>query len=264
MEDEEEPKKKEKKAEDPPDGGGADFMMLFSALSIILLAFFILLTSMASLDNSKKKVAMGSLMGSFGILPGGMNLDSEGKTYTPTDLVADDVIVFQRMLKDVELLLQDRGLSDPGEQDITADQSGMFPRITLSSDLVYEEGDTEVSPAVFPVLDRLAQAASEVDATIIVEGHTSSQPPPKNVNLPSNWELSAHRAMNVQRYLVHAAGLPPERVEAQGLSHYRQGKKPQEKLVIVFKYTGPSRRTGLEDKSKAKKEEKNGRTRRGN
>ncbi|HPZ81513.1 MAG TPA: OmpA family protein, partial [Candidatus Atribacteria bacterium] len=38
---------------------------------------------------------------------------------------------------------------------------------------------------------------------------------------PSNWELSAARAIAVLRYLVEEKGLPPERLMAVGYGEYR-------------------------------------------
>ena len=58
------------------DGGSNSFIVLFTSLSVILLAFFILLNSMATIDSERVRKALGSLVGGFGILPGGFVLDS--------------------------------------------------------------------------------------------------------------------------------------------------------------------------------------------
>ena len=45
------------------------FIVQFTALVMILLALFILLNALATLNDSKKRKAIGSLLGSFGDLP---------------------------------------------------------------------------------------------------------------------------------------------------------------------------------------------------
>ncbi|MFY9397180.1 MAG: flagellar motor protein MotB, partial [Desulfomonilia bacterium] len=46
-------------------------IFLYTSLMLILLTFFIVLCSMAVLDDRKERMAINSLLGSFGILPGG-------------------------------------------------------------------------------------------------------------------------------------------------------------------------------------------------
>ena len=48
------------------------FIVQFTALVMILLALFILLNALATLNDSKKRKAIGSLLGSFGVLPSGV------------------------------------------------------------------------------------------------------------------------------------------------------------------------------------------------
>jgi chemotaxis protein MotB len=49
------------------------------ALFLILLTFFVLLCSIAVIDEEKTRVAIGSLIGSFGSLPKGLSPLEHGK-----------------------------------------------------------------------------------------------------------------------------------------------------------------------------------------
>lgn len=62
---------KQKKGQSQGGSGQAGIRVLTVALFIILLAFFIVLNSIAVIDESRTLAALGSLIGSFGILPGG-------------------------------------------------------------------------------------------------------------------------------------------------------------------------------------------------
>jgi chemotaxis protein MotB len=53
-----------------------------------------------------------------------------------------------------------------------------------------------------------------------VDGHTDSTPI-DSPRYPTNWELSAARAVTVTRYLSESAGLPAARFTAAGYGEYR-------------------------------------------
>ena len=53
--------------------GQSGIRVLIVSLFIILLAFFIVLNSIGVVDERRKLEALGSLIGSFGILPGGLS-----------------------------------------------------------------------------------------------------------------------------------------------------------------------------------------------
>lgn len=231
-------KKKKKKAPEP-DSGGADFMTLFTALSVILLAFFILLTTMAVIDDDKSRKALGSLRGSFGILPGGLVFDNEGQILEQHNTLIDEIVIIDRMLKDMRRILRSRDF-DGGMVEL--DVGGAYPKLRIASGALYPNGGTEISPRSFPILDRLAAAADDMDRVLVIEGHTGSSPPPKDSRLPSNWELSTRRAVNVQRYLITAADVDPAHIEAEGVAEFRprDGRKPKDEVVIVFRPRTPA------------------------
>ncbi len=85
--------------------------------------------------------------------------------------------------------------------------------LTLGSDGVFASGSALVLPDRFPLLRRVGAALRELDARIVVVGHTDDEPPsPKK---PSNWQLSLARATEVVNLLRDDAG-GPERFLAQG------------------------------------------------
>ena len=52
-----------------------------------------------------------------------------------------------------------------------------------------------------------------------IDGHTDKRPI-NTLQFPSNWELSAARAISVARYLINQ-GLPPSRVMAAGFGEFQ-------------------------------------------
>ncbi len=87
---------------------------------------------------------------------------------------------------------------------ITSDERGLI--ITLLSDNFFEEGSAELNiNDTRETLLRLADffRSDELKGRRFrIEGHTDSTPVPENSIFPSNWELSATRAVNVLHYLA--------------------------------------------------------------
>ena len=87
---------------------------------------------------------------------------------------------------------------------ITSDERGLV--ITLLSDNFFEEGSADLNiNETRETLLRLAEffRSSEVsDRRFRIEGHTDNTPVAEDSKFPSNWELSATRAVNVLHYLA--------------------------------------------------------------
>ena len=87
---------------------------------------------------------------------------------------------------------------------ITSDERGLI--ITLLSDNFFEEGSAELNiNDTRETLLRLAdffRSDESKGRRFRIEGHTDSTPVAENSIFPSNWELSATRAINVLHYLA--------------------------------------------------------------
>src|SRR5690606_41247091 len=81
-------------------------------------------------------------------------------------------------------------------------------------------------PAAMPALDALADAIPQLETEIPtdihwvvrIDGHTDSRPI-STARFPSNWELSAARAISVAQYLV-SKGVSPNRLVAAGFGEF--------------------------------------------
>ena len=97
----------------------------------------------------------------------------------------------------------------------------------VSSELLFASGSDELTLAARPQLDKLAQTLreltaeipAEIDWVLRIDGHTDRRPI-NTPRFPSNWELSAARAIAIVKYLV-AAGIPAKRLAANGFAQYR-------------------------------------------
>ncbi len=96
--------------------------------------------------------------------------------------------------------------------------------VNLVDRILFDTGKAEIKPAGLEVLKRVGDILKqEQDKEIVIEGHTDNVPISARLRetFPTNWELSAARAINVVHYLQGRAGIPGERLSSVGLGPYR-------------------------------------------
>ncbi|GGC96037.1 OmpA/MotB family protein [Vreelandella lutescens] len=103
------------------------------------------------------------------------------------------------------------GLNIPGVS-VSQGQEGVTLRIDDS--LLFPSGNDVLTPQGQVVLERLSSVLETFDGQISVEGHTDNVPI-TTVRFPSNWELSAGRAIAVVRQLERQ-GIAISRMRAVG------------------------------------------------
>lgn len=86
--------------------------------------------------------------------------------------------------------------------------------VTLRGDGLFAAASATLAPDREPLLRRVAEALVRMGGDVLVTGHTDNTPM-RTLRYPSNWHLSEDRAAAV-RALIVAAGVPGERVRAEG------------------------------------------------
>ncbi|MEM6823062.1 MAG: OmpA family protein, partial [Verrucomicrobiota bacterium] len=96
-------------------------------------------------------------------------------------------------------------------------------RVDVANKILFKSGSAKLLPGGKKVLDELALAlAGSADQNIQVAGHTDDVPIKKgSVRFPTNWELSAHRALAAVRYLEEVCGVPGRQLGAVGYGPYQ-------------------------------------------
>jgi len=100
-------------------------------------------------------------------------------------------------------------------------------RFVFQSEVLFSGGDADVAEAGLADLDALANAIKQLETQIPpeipwvlrIDGHTDKRPI-KTARFPSNWELSASRAISVAKYLVEQ-GISPTRLVAAGFGEFQ-------------------------------------------
>jgi chemotaxis protein MotB len=85
--------------------------------------------------------------------------------------------------------------------------------------ILNQEGRSELDKLAVALLDLEKQIPSEIAWVLRVDGHTDVRPI-ASAQFPSNWALSAARAISVVQYLI-AKGVSPQRLVAAGFGEFQ-------------------------------------------
>ena len=108
--------------------------------------------------------------------------------------------------------------------------------VRFKSDLLFDKGDDTVQAEASRQLESLSKILNSAAAQgfdILIVGHTDDIPILKPATLskhPTNWHLSAHRAIAVEKILAEA-GIKQNRMSVTGMGEFRpiEPNKPNEK-----------------------------------
>lgn len=138
-----------------------------------------------------------------------------------------------------EVLTRFRSLIDAGRLSVSIARGRMV--INLPQDILFASGSADLGADGRRVLAEVAQVLAEFeDRTFQVEGHTDDQPI-STPQFPSNWELSAARALSVVKLLVDN-GVPAENLSGAGYGEYQpvatnetaDGRRLNRRIEIVM------------------------------
>ena len=118
-------------------------------------------------------------------------------------------------------------------------------KVTLVDKILFDTGKVEIAKRGKEVLLELADTLREnKDQNIVVEGHTDDVPIGLGLieKYPTNWELSAARAVGVVRFLQEKGWLEPKRLSAVGYSYYKpvasndtaDGRRQNRRIEIIL------------------------------
>ncbi len=195
------------------DAGAPAWMVTYGDLMSLLLCFFIMLAAMSSISESKYKKAVGSLLGALGV----MTFDTSAikmEQLPKTGKYEEEIERIREEFNDFEKYIEEEGLQDAVE--IVETDEGML--IRMEDPVLFPSGESEMNEGGREILRKLSSVLLEFDSNVRIEGHTDDVPisTPK---FPSNWELSAERAVKVLKY-INGFGVPGKKLTAIGRGEY--------------------------------------------
>ncbi|GFN24141.1 OmpA family protein [Thermanaeromonas sp. C210] len=204
---------------------GPSWMVTYSDLMTQLVVFFVLLFSFSVLSQQKFQRFIASFQG-VGILDGGPGIVAPAEPAPGAEVeVVQSPLESQALaqaremmetLQSIQNFLAEHGLEDMVE--VRYEEGGVA--LDIKERILFDSGKADLKPEARQVLDKLATLLARLPNNIKVEGHTDNRPI-NTPEFPSNWELSAARAIRVVRYFIERHGLEPHRFTAVGYGEYR-------------------------------------------
>ncbi len=225
------------------DDSGADIGMVMTvSLFLILLTFFILLNSIAVIDDNRTRLAIGSLIGAFGGLPGGLSpMESGQSVLPPTAPMIEEELTLEQLMSYVKRDL--KGM----EGDIRLENIGGQNKIIINEAGLFMGNEFKIKPSIQPLLDKLGQVINKGSFPVEIAGYTDNAIHPEK-GYESNWKMSTIMALKVLKYFVSQCGILPDRLTAYGCGSNHpitsnesiQSRAQNRRVEIELKYKAPA------------------------
>lgn len=218
------------------------WLLTYADLITLLMVFFVLLFAMSTTDAKKFQELAGSLRRAFNVnvLQGSQPVaisDSGGASASPS------VVEQQNFQQIMQQLQQFQTTNAIPQGQISAQVTSEGIAVTISGTLLFFNGTDQIKPDGMALLRQLGAYLAGLPNPLRVEGHTDDIPE-NSAQYPTNWELSAARAVAVTRFLAEQANVAPQRLSAVGFGQYqpivpndsRAHREENRRAVIVVLY----------------------------
>lgn len=195
------------------------WMVTFTDCMTLMLTFFVLLVSMSKVDEQRKLVALGSIIGAFGWDTSFDLLTTETGKKTvepgPLDNVQDLESLKQMLWEDIN-------------QDLRFESNRFVQVLSISTEVLFLPGQTTLSPEGRDLLTRMLPVLSQVRYPLLIAGHTASLRDELGTDYRTGdadlvpdptWKISLNRALAVYAFLLEN-GLDPANLRVEGFGRF--------------------------------------------
>ncbi|GAB6176921.1 hypothetical protein JCM16814_18120 [Desulfobaculum senezii] len=232
-------KEREEKQEGVP-----AWLVTFSDMMTLMLTFFVLLVSMSVMDERRKLVVLGSIVGTFGLGRDSYEVLSQQdkkRSVEPGPIEVEDT-------NDLEPLKE--LIWDDANEDLDFKSNEFVQVFSIADDVLFESGSSRLKPGGKRLLEMALPVFFSVRTPILLAGHTSSlrdeegtayRVEDRDKPMDSSWRLSFSRVMSLYLFLLNS-GMDPDlmRVEAFGRFHPRyseltpKGRRKNRRVDIIL------------------------------
>lgn len=198
------------------DSSGSGWEIVYSGFILIMLCFFIMLCSFSTMEEAKIMRFVRSFASAVSIFKGGRKFDSGFVVLPESNDMVSIRSSLARIFDELEILVMQSKLED--DVSISFSPEGLVMR--MADHALFDSGVADLSIEARPLLEKIGGVIAKTDYLIRIEGHTDNIPI-RTERFPSNWELSAARAVNVLRYFIDNHGVSSQRISAVGFGEYR-------------------------------------------
>lgn len=206
---------------------GEAWLLPYSDLMTLLLALFIALFAMSQTDQQKVTAMAQAFSAAFNT--GGPSFfnkmgPNEGRAaeMPSTEDKGNSAYLqenqtLEQVQKQLDQYIEQNKMQDELSTELTED--GLMIRIKEQA--LFASGSADLLPESQKIGPVIAGLLAPIGERVVISGHTDNMPI-STPQFPSNWELSAIRAINFMKYIMSQdARLNPVRFSSTGCSEYR-------------------------------------------
>ena len=197
------------------------WLVSYADFITLLFAFFVVMYSVSSVNEGKYRTVSESIktaLNPINSIPSSrlpFTVGNAKPKMIPTEAVDTNDPVIRRM-REILTRINPNLNGDISEVKIMETGRGTI-MISLPESILFESGEARVRSEALPFLKALSEILIEMDRHIRILGHTDNVPI-RTAQFPSNWELSAGRAVMVVRIFSELYGVPISHLSATGLA----------------------------------------------
>ncbi len=193
------------------------WLVSYADFITLLFAFFVVMYSISSVNVGKYRTVSESIKAALNPIvsppstPSPLTLSTNKQALTAPDAPGSKDVVIRKLRNLVKGI---KATPQLALVRITERMNGDIV-ITIPDQLLFNSGEAAIRSDALPFLEGLSAAIVELNRYTRVEGHTDNVPI-RTAQYPSNWELSATRAVMVVRVLAELFAVPSEHLSAVG------------------------------------------------
>jgi chemotaxis protein MotB len=198
------------------------WLVSYADFITLLFAFFVVMYSISSVNEGRFRTVSESIKAALNpiVSPPATPTPFQVGANKPTSIVPNVIpsrdVAVRRLRQAMKALhpaerADTIQITEPGDSTIV---------LSLPELVLFESGAAALRAEALPFLQALAEVLVELDRQIKVQGHTDNAPI-RTAQFPSNWELSAIRAVIVVRALGELYGVPSQNLSAVGYADSR-------------------------------------------
>lgn len=230
------------------------WLVSYADFITLLFAFFVVMYSVSSVNEGKYRTVSDSIKAALNPvnstptsrLPFAVG-DAKPKMINP-DMASANEPVIRRMKEILKKIHPSLALEMPDIKIVETGNGTIM--ISLPESILFASGEARVRPEALPFLKALAQILIEMDRHVRILGHTDNVPI-RTAQFPSNWELSAVRAVMVVRIFSELYEVPISHLSATGFAESKpvatndtpEGRTKNRRVEIIVLEKNPTEET---------------------
>ncbi len=193
------------------------WLVSYADFITLLFAFFVVMYSVSSVNEGKYRTVSDSIKAALNpiVSPPSSTMPFTLGSNKPATIQPALASAKEPVIRRLRAIM--KSVKDTAQFEIVqvADRSSGEIVLTIPDHVMFNSGEATLRPEALPFLKALSEVLVELDRHIRVEGHTDNVPI-RTMQFPSNWELSAARAVIVVRVMSELYGVPAPHLSAMG------------------------------------------------